>query len=105
MPVLFGASLLIAIWTTWAHEEWIVRRGQLRHQLRFGPLRRQRVFENASLSITHTVSSEDEYTYRLVVRTPRESHTFDSSVAGEAPLVEHGRWLSSVTGFPFTRAG
>jgi hypothetical protein len=105
VAALAGAMLLAAVWTTWAREEWIAGRGRLVHRIRFGPWLRQRAFENGTLAITHTVSSEDDYLYRLVVRVPDRSRVFQSSVREERPLVESGEWLAAVTGFPFTRAG
>jgi hypothetical protein len=104
-PALSAMAFVAAVWTTWAREEWIARRGALRYQLRFGPWQRQRVFRNATLAITHTVSSEDHHSYQLVVREGPESRTIDSWVGGEDPLVVCGRWLAAATGFPFSRAG
>ena len=104
-PVLCAITFVAAAWTTWAREEWIARPGALQYQLRFGPWRRQRVFRNATLAITHTVSSDDHHSYRLVVRDGAESRTIESLVGGELPLVGCGRWLAAATGFPFSRAG
>src|SRR5215217_3249948 len=90
-PVLFGLSLFAAAWCTWAREDWIARRGRLLYRLTFGPWCRLDPFEDATLTITHTVSSEDDYLYRLVVRSGSRSRTFESSVVGEKPLVESAR--------------
>ena len=83
-----------------AREEWIVRRGHLEYRLQFGPLLKERRFDDGLLEMTHTKDSDGDSRYRLVVRDASKKRTFDSSLYDDAELVDCARWLEASTGFP-----
>jgi hypothetical protein len=98
--LLIALLAFAAAWVMWAREEWIVRRGHLEYHLQFGPLLRERRFDDGQLEVTHTKDSDGDSRYRLIVRDASKNRTFDSSLYDDAELVDCARWLEASTGFP-----
>ena len=96
LVALFG---LASTWMTWAREEWVVRSGRISHWLRFGPMGRERRFENGSLEVTSQTDSEGDFFHRLVVRDSVKHRTFASSVEEDVQLRDCARWLAAASGF------
>ena len=98
--LLIALLAFAAAWVTWAREEWIVRRGHLEYRLQFGPLLKERRFDDGQLEVTHTKDSDGDSRYRLIVRDASKKRTFDSTLYDDAELVDCARWLEASTGFP-----
>ena len=98
--LLVGLLAFAAAWVMWAREEWIVRRGHLEHRLQFGPLLKERRFDDGAARSDSHERQRRRFALPAIVRDASKKRTFDSSLFDDAELVDCARWLEASTGFP-----
>jgi hypothetical protein len=93
-----------AIWLTWARREWVLRRGSMRLRLRLGRwVLRDHTFDHGSFEIEHTVDSDNDDCWTLVVRDDARRRVLASALHDHYELLALGEWLGARTSLPFHR--
>jgi hypothetical protein len=103
--VALALTLLLgfwAAWVTWSHREWQVRHGQITSHRRFAGWRRERMFQSGRLEVERSTDSDNDDHYHLRVLDAQGKRTIASEIHDDADIVDLGKWLSALTGFPLT---
>jgi hypothetical protein len=104
-PILFAITIamgIVAVLSTWARREWIVRPGEMTFRRSLATWTSEQTFRDARLEIAHSRDSDNDSHYALNVAYGDSRRAVHSQVNDSREVVDLGHWLATRTGFPFT---